>query len=95
MTEDEAKTKWCPFSRVPVGYTSSSYASVTTETVSANRTTYVGDNPRNPKQLAGTNCLGSGCAAWQWLVQPGSYAAVSPRENWPGKCGLTTTPRLD
>ena len=55
MTEDEAKTKWCPFAKAldPTGK------------VASNRMDYdfeSGANNPDPDCL----CLGSGCMAWRW-----------------------------
>lgn len=54
MTEDEAKTKWCPFSRV--GYPGGDMSSA-----SPNRTVIGTDT------LNGANfCIASACMAWRW-----------------------------
>ncbi len=53
MTEDEAKTKWCPFARV--GYTGGDQSSAT-----PNRLTEGGIDCLNGANL----CLASGCMAW-------------------------------
>lgn len=54
MTEEEAKTKWCPFTRV-VGFTTQGGSR--SQGFSANR------------DLLGAplgRCIGSGCMAWRW-----------------------------
>lgn len=85
-TEEEAKTKWCPHSRVQVerkGYTPSPMGSV------------AGDN----YALAGVNrlleagvrnalCLASGCMMWREdkrFGEPGKH---------PGFCGLAGQPNV-
>lgn len=53
MTEDDAKTKWCPAVRM-VTETSITFPMTTRED-------RVGDQP----QGAVTRCIGSGCMAWR------------------------------
>jgi hypothetical protein len=71
MTEEEAKTKWCPFARVSMAWQSS--------IGSANR-----GLTEDEKPLA--NCIGSACMAWRWegFLRQGSdrkpYLAVTERE---------------
>lgn len=50
MTEQEAKTKWCPFARV---------GSETTGLGSINR------DMRKGPAFDGAQCIGSGCMAWR------------------------------
>jgi hypothetical protein len=52
MTEDEAKTKWCPFVRHPVnmpGYSN-------------------GNRFNKPSLDATCRCIGSRCMAWRWEI---------------------------
>lgn len=71
MTEDEAKTKWCPFARVrlhtraPTGPTA--YHIVPNQP-SFNRTLLEGDSSEGG--YAGS-CIGSICMAWRWMAAPG------------------------
>ena len=59
MTEDEAKTKWCPFVRVLVTQNDESwYAGMLT-----NRGTIPADN-------TDTLCIASECMAWRWSLPP-------------------------
>lgn len=51
MTEQEAKRRWCPFSRVNSGETS------------YNRYNEIDPKFSGP---IGTACLASGCMAWRW-----------------------------
>lgn len=54
MTEDRAKEKWCPFSRVALD-----------EGMAANRTASMGRG--GYADIAEeTRCLASGCMAWRW-----------------------------
>jgi hypothetical protein len=54
MTEDEAKTKWCPLVRWKF--------SANSDQSSSNRET--GD--ANPHTIKGTRCIASGCMAWRF-----------------------------
>lgn len=63
MTEDEAKTKWCPHARmVETGPNGNS--------VARNRVTKVDAAFENPTvhadTLAGAQCIASACMAWRW-----------------------------
>lgn len=66
MTEDEARTKWCPFSRVVFGYKDG-----TTQTF--NRfVAPIGDEETDKiveaiRQSPGARCIGSECMAWRTL----------------------------
>ena len=51
MTEQEAKTKWCPFARIPV---IGDRADVTCNRANADADKYA-------------NCIGSRCMAWRWM----------------------------
>lgn len=93
MTEDEAKTKWCPFVRHAVV---SSGLAGGSPMVSINRPTA---NGPQDQQL---NCVASGCMAWRWgrvegevmaatvdhvaSVSPGSVSFSPARGG--GYCGL-------
>jgi hypothetical protein len=59
MTEDEAKTKWCPFTRVGMN-----------GGVAMNRDFDEGGSlDAWPLFKAATACIGSGCMAWRWEPQ--------------------------
>ena len=61
MTEDEAKTKWCPFSRVAVG----SGAFGEPPLVGWNRKERESFGHR--EKIGGENhCIASRCMAWRW-----------------------------
>lgn len=71
MTEDEAKKKWCPFSRVYTGY----------ETPVANRNLpTVGDDET-------ALCIGSECMTWRWEDKYSSVAGVICQVGYCGLAG--------
>jgi hypothetical protein len=91
MIEDEAKTKWCPFSRFawPHGAT-------------ANRDE--GDD-WHPDMAKATRCIGSACMAWRWETEEFEQAieryedsfnigGITHREKpvCQGHCGLAGNP---
>ena len=55
MTEDEAKTKWCPFSRQA--------APCDSQAAGTNGNRWGADDPTS---AAGYRCIGSACMAWRW-----------------------------
>ena len=55
MTEDDAKTKWCPFTRTTQ---ITEYAGA----VAVNRLV-----ERDGRKAAPTVCIASGCMAWRWV----------------------------
>ena len=77
MTEDEAKTKWCPFVR---GDNSDN---------AINRWC---DGKVPDGQYAMAYCIGSQCMAWRWRMSPADAAQVNARGNAGaeagGYCGL-------
>ena len=98
MTEDEAKTKWCPFARVP-GLT------IGGSGIAMNR------HPQNTPQpelehaeFMTPKCIGSACMAWRWIITPkqaesnASIEAINPGCNpnmetvSRGYCGLAGKP---
>ena len=74
MTEEEAKTKWCPHARVvlPAG----GYAS-------GNR---FDDSQPNPDYME-SRCIASDCMMWKWLRSSGKDGYGRPEEKT-GYCGL-------
>lgn len=91
MTEDEAKTKWCPFARaVESGEAGNS--------APRNCVTMVDEDP--PRKLAaeliGTSCIGSACMAWRWLRTPEqarlSVLGSDQEKISSGHCGLAGKP---
>lgn len=76
MTEEEAKTKWCPMLQV-------SAAAGVLGTVS-NRSNAFDDNSDRHGR-----CIGSQCMAWRWdggFPLPNDPPAI--REHYRGHCGL-------
>ena len=98
MTEDEAKTKWCPFARV--GYANGDISSATPNRLTEGSTTDC---------LNGANlCIASGCMAWrsrhQWFdnaQQEPEWVSYAPYAFEPGEgqerddgyCGLAGAPQ--
>lgn len=79
MTEDEAKTKWCPFVRV-VPPTSNWHGM-------NNRAQLVKDGSNLM-----VNCLASSCMAWRWaMVDEGRSSSYQSRDR--GGCGLAGAPQ--
>lgn len=77
MTEDEARTKWCPFARVPHEaldrepvYSSDNVERFTKRAVTVNRS-------ESGTVKVGALCIASACMAWRW----------------PGFCGLAGAPQ--
>ena len=59
MTEDEAKTKWCPFARATF--------TVPPTINSPRENGYVGNRDCNNSVIPNVNCIASSCMAWRWL----------------------------
>ncbi len=60
VTEEEAKTKWCPLSRALMQLTDPN-TKVLLEATSANRIAEI------PTSSPYTSCIGSRCMAWEFL----------------------------
>lgn len=87
MTEEEAKTKWCPFSRVVGREVDSNELSS-----ASNRYAMTDYFP------LGSHCIGSSCMAWRWVYSDPNEAKTKggillPHSQWPGFCGLAGNPR--
>lgn len=65
MTEDEAKTKWCPFARSLVVMREKGTETILSS-VTANR--WTGNVAHTPSPETQPRCLGSDCMAWRWEV---------------------------
>lgn len=92
MTEDEAKTKWCPFVKTNVipsdGFMGAALL------ISTGRTVLKADNDRVQVE---DHCIGSGCMAWRWsfVENPGASPFTEPprkRSDTEGHCGLAGKP---
>lgn len=74
LTEEEAKTKWCPETRVHV--------------VPDMGGVYV-NKPLSESNTYGyateksVMCIGSACMAWRWATNGGHYEAVAPNHHGP------------
>lgn len=84
LTEDEAKTKWCPHVRHPdeVG-----------GTFNRGRVEPLNDHEHNDGTLC--NCIASACMAWRWadLLHAGTVVKEGrPIAAMKGFCGLAGNP---
>lgn len=77
MTEEEAKTKWCPFSRALMFDNRTLDAKSVSMTGGVNRV--IGKHIVNA-DAAPTNCIASACMAWRWHEQR-SAGLVVPTEH--------------
>jgi len=78
-TEDEAKTMWCPFARVPFG----------NGAVNGNRG-FEGHSSQKESL-----CIGSACMAWRWKHSGGDHNAIGEPTSLVlphGYCGLAGKP---
>jgi hypothetical protein len=64
MTEEEAREKWCPFARTQVLQTDDDG---TVYGAAVNRTILPAPQGIMSELVAGTQCIGSRCMAWQWV----------------------------
>ena len=83
MTEDEAKTKWCPFSRV--------VASVSAD-AAANRWPDTGGAWLDAKGQPHPFCVASECMAWRAQPQRWEYTEREKLAPVQGYCGLAGNP---
>jgi len=60
MVEDEARTKWCPFSRTQVVGDNGTQGPGNRLGVIDGSALRIDDNP------TGCHCIGSNCMAWRW-----------------------------
>lgn len=72
VTEEEAKTKWCPESRTGM------YAG--SGGVAVNR--HCADEVRDE-----TRCIGSACMAWRFIYPSAPTALATPLKGYCGKAG--------
>lgn len=92
MTEDEAKTKWCPFARTIILGNGGSFIGPANRAVGAEGK----EGPEGPK------CIASACMAWRWQAgaDPATLAdwnlrtrADRVRPAQLGGCGLAGAPQ--
>ena len=88
MTEDEAKTKWCPFARCVAGKELLTGAQTSSETPTFNRVAL----PDGYTIPHGAKCAASACMVWQWSRTPGQAALHIPKAEAHGQCGLAGAP---
>jgi hypothetical protein len=80
MTEDEAKTKWCPMSRYAV-----KFREPTEQDEMFRESALVVLNRDSPDHGQGRgNCLASGCMAWRAVLIPNNDKSLK----FTGYCGL-------
>lgn len=80
MTEDEAKTKWCPVARVALPNGSACNRDFETPNLQES----------HPSFIAATRCIGSACMAWQYDLTREEASNGYPAAS--GHCGLTGKP---
>jgi hypothetical protein len=87
MTQDEAKTKWCPFARTVqfdvIDAGASSPRNRVQSTKGSNAGTLYADT------LAGAKCIASACMAWRWVA----WNDVERIPDDHGYCGLAGAPQ--
>ena len=101
-TEDEARTKWCPHSRVSLPFDDDPGAN---PQHSMNRYADWPDNLESPSDASAYNsrhpacfCVASQCMAWRWIASPEQVAAGNlwqgngPVTKATGFCGLAGSP---
>jgi len=77
LTEEEAKTKWCPMARVVT------YDALASEFDAGTPVGMCAANRSIGKISADAKCIGSACMAWQWGMPPARKRGV---------CGLAVKP---
>ena len=80
MTEDEAKTKWCPFVRIVNFVSEDNNAWATNQ----------GKQSRTPEEPLATHCIASACMAWREIKK--QTTPSTPDEVLGGYCGLAGRP---
>lgn len=79
MTEEEAKTKWCPMAKGG-------------RAVSADEFAVLIEAAHKVRNAAGNHCIGSACMAWRWhdpnnllhdaRKQEGGYCGLAGHSGW-------------
>lgn len=85
MTEDEAKTKWCPFART-LTVLDSGDTLPPANRLSVAETILVTGDPLSPEAC---RCIGSACMAWR---EKTSFRGDTCTETVSGFCGLAGAP---
>jgi hypothetical protein len=83
-TEDQARTKWCPFVRLHL----------LSRDVSYNRRLGTGDRMEDTGLPHGSHCIASECMAWRWKdgITPKDMGDFDPDNEAVGHCGLAGKP---
>lgn len=88
-TEDEAKTKWCPFARVTTGARKAGAVNLMGGAATFNRVAYPEGDGMACDQTPMTKCLGSACMAWRsGIFDHQRNLALGDRTPNVGYCGL-------
>lgn len=69
MTEDEAKSRWCPHARIVFDGVS---------TVGNRHPRSAGSFEAEDLLLSPSRCIGSACMAWRWLERPAETVRPTP-----------------
>lgn len=87
MTEEQAKTKWCPFARTVEQWPEG-------PTYPRNRVADGEKLDTSAQKLVGCQCIGSACMAWRWdsVGMQYAHAGYGGREPGNGHCGLAGAP---
>jgi hypothetical protein len=93
MTEEEAKTKWCPFARVVMDWSEDQ------EVIGPfNRDHIIEASALSEEDnISHATCLASACMAWRWDSgnphdSESKGGILLPKDLWPGHCGLAGKP---
>lgn len=93
LTEEEAKTKWCPHIRISAAICQGG------DIVAAAARNRVGElppTPEHPNDPSRFNCCASECSQWRWGPSQHYYVRVGnekiPAEERRGYCGLAGKP---
>ena len=78
MTEDEAKTKWCPFARVTIRDDIADSWNRFEDGIEA--------------AVDGSHCIASNCMAWRWGKKPSADGVLFVEDREHGYCGLASRP---
>lgn len=96
VSEEEAKSKWCPFARVvfPGAQAANRVSSFYKKLASTE-----GDRDHYAQQEADCRCIASRCAAWRWHEWrmkrgPDDQFLSPPVQEQVGFCGLAYSVRL-
>lgn len=98
VTEEQAKTMWCPMARVgmyvrgdapdmerPVDLVGHGCNRMVTDDAALNKSIQTAMDG-----TGGTKCLGSACMWWRWGPRP--FEATAPLETPYGLCGMAGSP---